>query len=100
MKKILLWILIPALIGWLLAGDFISARAIARLNQEVQILNENNLQLIRVNEALSKGVSDVAAGLIEKAEWDAKVAAKIRELDALVKGQNVRTNQGISETIH
>lgn len=62
------------------------------MESKIQILSANNLQLIGVNEALSKGVSDVAESMIQKATWDKQVAEKIQELDALVKGVYGKTN--------
>lgn len=69
------------------------------LEAQVRVLSENNIQLIGVNETLSKGVSNVAESMIQKATWDKQVAEKIQELDALVKGVYGRTNQGISEAV-
>lgn len=67
---------------------------------QIQILNQNNSQLIVVNEVLSKGVSDVAQSMIEKADWDKKVSEKIRELDGMIKAIYGKTNQTLSNPIY
>ena len=74
-------------------------RQLKTLEAQVRVLSENNVQLIGVNEVLSKGVSNVAESMIQKATWDKQVAGKIQELDALVKGVYGRTNQAIPEAV-
>jgi len=77
----------------------VHARQLKTLEAQVRVLSENNVQLIGVNEILSKGVSNVAESMIQKATWDKQVAGKIQELDALVKGVYGRTNQTIPEAV-
>lgn len=73
--------------------------SIAQLRRDIRTLNANNVNLIQLNEALSKGVGDVADKVIEKAEWDKKVAEKIRQLDSDVKDLYARTNQTLPSTV-
>ena len=70
-----------------------------KMEARVRIISENNIQLIGVNEALSKGVSDIAGKMIEQSYWDKDVSQKIKELNALVKGVYGKTNQRISKTV-
>lgn len=90
-----------AIIGvvWFVVGigiDVRNTRVVNQLQRENRTLMTNNVNLIRLNEALSQGVSDVADTLLKKAEWDKQVAEKIRELDVQVKGFYGQTNQGVS----
>ena len=66
----------------LLFVDYTNFMAITKLTHEVRVLGTNNIQLILLNEYLSERIGDMADIIIEKAEWDKKVAEKIRELES------------------
>lgn len=100
MKKLLVWFSILFFFGSLVYSDYRAARVMGELKQENRILMTNNVNLIKLNRTLSEGVGMVTDKLLEKAEWDEKVAEKIRQLDASIKKLNGRTNQVIPATVH
>ena len=74
---------------------------IAKLKQDLRILNMNNVQLIQLNEYLSEKMGKMANVLTEKSKWDKQVAEKIRELDTFKKEVIYEsTNQNVPHTIH
>lgn len=99
MKKILLWASLLLFAGSLEYADYRAAREIFNLRQENRVLMTNNVNLINLNRALSEGVGTVTDKLIEKADWDKKVAEKIRQLDADVKELYGRTNKTIPSAV-
>ena len=78
---------------------WVHSLSIIHLRRDVKQLNENNIKLIRLNEALSKGVGDVADSIIQKSEWDKKVATNIFNLNEKVNQLYGQTNQGISGAV-
>lgn len=88
MKKLLVWFSILFFFGSLVYSDYRAARVMGELKQENRILMTNNVNLIKLNRTLSEGVGMVTDKLLEKAEWDEKVAEKIRQLDASIKKLN------------
>lgn len=100
MKKLLIWFAILVFFGSLEYADYRAMQSIFELKQENRILMTNNINLIQLNRALSEGVGTVTDKLLEKAEWDKKVAEKIRQLDADVKRLDERTNQIIPAAVH
>jgi len=79
--------------------DMRNTLIVNRLQRENRVLMTNNVNLVLLNQALSKGVSDIADKLIEKAKWDEQVAAKFREFDSLMKGLYGQTNQEVSGAV-
>lgn len=99
MKQMLYNIMSSFMIVLLVVMGGRHTRQLKTLEAQVRVLSENNVQLIGVNETLSKGVSDVAESMIQKSVWDKQVADKMRELNALVKEVYGNTNQGIPKTV-
>ena len=99
MKKLLIWFAAIFLLTSMEYVDYLNFRSIVALKQENRVLMTNNVNLLRVNEALSEGVGAIADKLIEKSEWDKKVADKIRQLDGDVKDIYARTNQAVPPTV-
>ena len=92
MKKFLYW---TFGILWALGGIYVDYQ----LHLSVKELKRQNQILIEANHTLSEGLSQLADKIIEKGEWDKKVAEKIRELDSAVKTSYGQTNQIIPEAV-